>query len=201
VSRRIFAGVRETVTPPLRLYRHILGTAFDSLPQAVRGLHDFDVERAAEGRATVERGSGWIAQRIARTFGFPPAGEDVPVSVTFRRDGDREMWRRNFGGAEFSSIQEEGRGRSDRLLCERFGPCAFGLALVVDDGRLRLIIRRWSIFGLPMPLSLAPACEAYECETDGRFCFFVEIRYWFIGLIVRYRGWLKAMTGPVPGGA
>jgi len=57
----------------------------------VRGLHDFDVERAAEGRAAVERGKGWIAWRIARTFGFPEAGEDIPVSVTFRREGDREM--------------------------------------------------------------------------------------------------------------
>ena len=111
------------------------------------------------------------------------------------------MWRRNFGGAEFFSIQEEGRGRSDRLLCERFGRCAFGLGLVVDEGRLRLIIRRWSIFGLPMPLWLAPACDAYECETDGRFRFFVELRYRFIGLIVRYKGWLKVMPGPVPGGS
>jgi len=200
-SRRIFAGVREEITPPLRLYRHILGTAFDGLPQAVRDLHDFDIERATEGRATVERGKGWIAQRIARTFGFPEAGEDVPVGVTFRRDGDREIWRRNFGGAAFSTIQEGGRGRSDRLLCERFGPCAFGLALVVDDDRLRLIIRRWSIFGLPMPLGLAPACDAYECEADGRFRFFVELRYRFIGLIVRYQGWLKAMTEPAAHGS
>jgi hypothetical protein len=86
-------------------------------------------------------------------------------------------------------------------LCERFGPCAFGLALVVDDDRLRLIIRRWSIFGLPMPLGLAPACDAYECEADGRFRFFVELRYRFIGLIVRYQGWLKAMTEPAAHGS
>jgi hypothetical protein len=200
-SRQIFAGVRETITPPLRLYRHILGSAFDGLPQAVRGLHDFDVERAAEGRGAVERGKGWIARRIARTFGFPEASEDTTVRVTFRRDGDREMWRRDFGGAEFFSIQEQGHGRSDRLLCERFGPCAFALGLVVDDGRLRFVIRRWSILGLPMPLWLAPMCDAYECETDGRFRFFVELRYRFIGLIVRYQGWLNMMTRPVPGGS
>jgi len=52
-----------------------------------------------------------------------------------------------------------------------------------------------------MPLWLAPACDAYECETDGRFRFFVELRYRFIGLIVRYQGWLKAMPGPVSGGS
>ena len=82
---------------------------------------------------------------------------------------------------------------------ERFGACVFGIALVADDGRLRLIIRRWSIFGLATPLWLAPACEAYECETDGRFRFFVALRYRLIGLIVRYQGWLKVIAGPAPG--
>ena len=52
-----------------------------------------------------------------------------------------------------------------------------------------------------MPLALAPACDAYECETDGRFRFFVELRYRLIGLIVRYQGWLKVIAGPAPGGS
>jgi hypothetical protein len=155
----------------------------------VRRLHGHDGESVAEGRATIARGGGWIARRIAATFGFPAAGADVPVMVEFRRDGGREIWRRNFAGQVFSSIQEEGQARFDRLLCERFGPCAFGLALVVDDGRLRLILRRWSVFGLPMPAWLAPACVAYETEEDGRFRFFIEFRYRFIGVIVIYRGW------------
>jgi hypothetical protein len=186
--RRIISGVREIATQPLRLYRRMLGTAYDALPAAVRRLHDLD--GVAEGRATVDRGDGWIARRIALIFGFPAAGDDIPVIVDFRRDGDREIWRRNFGDQVFSSIQEEGRARFDRLLCERFGPCTFGLALVVDDARLWFVVRRWSVFGMPMPRWLAPACEAYECEEAGRFRFFVELRYRFVGLIVRYRGWL-----------
>jgi uncharacterized protein DUF4166/saccharopine dehydrogenase-like protein len=189
--RRIISGVRDIATRPLRLYRRMLGTAYDILPAAVRRLHDFDGECVAEGRATVDRGEGWIARRIAMIFGFPPAGDDIPVTVDFRRDGDREIWRRNFGGQVFSSIQEEGRARFDRLLCERFGPCAFGLALVIDDARLWFVVRRWSVFGIPMPRWLAPACEAYECEEAGCFRFFVELRYRFVGLIVRYRGWLE----------
>jgi hypothetical protein len=47
-----------------------------------------------------------------------------------------------------------------------------------------------------MPLALAPACEAYECEADGRFRFFVELRYPLIGLIVRYQGWLEVKDQP-----
>jgi hypothetical protein len=189
--RRIFSGVRDSATRPLGLYRRMLGTAYNALPSDVRRMHDFDRGRRAEGRATVDRGDGWMAHRIAAAFSFPPAGDDIPVMVDFRRDGDREMWQRQFGEQTFSSIQEEGRGRFDRLLCERFGPCSFALALVVRDARLCLVIRRWSLFGVPMPLLLAPACEAYECEEEGRFRFFVELRHRFLGLIVRYRGWLE----------
>lgn len=189
--RQIFTGVRETPSQPIPVYRQILGSAFDDLPEPVRRLHDLDGESVAEGRATVDRGTGWIARQVAGQFGFPPPGDAVPVIVNFRRAGGREVWQRDFGGHRFSSTQEVGRGRFDWLLCERFGPCAFGLALVVEGGHLRLVLRRWSFFELPMPLWLAPACKAYECEEDGRFCFFVELRHRLIGLIVRYRGWLE----------
>jgi hypothetical protein len=190
-SRRVVTGVREIVAPSEPLFRRVLGEAYGGLPEAVRRLHDRDGEWSAEGRAAIDRGSGWIAQRIARIFGFPPAAEDVPVSVEFRGVGDHVVWRRDFGGQVFSSIQEEGTEQFDRLLCERFGPCAFGIALVVDGGRLRYVLRGWSAFGVPMPAWLAPDCEAYETEEEDRFRFFVELRYRFVGLIVRYQGWLK----------
>ena len=189
--RRICSGVREISPQPSSLYRRLLGAAYDTLPSSVRCLHDFRSKCVAKGSASVDRGDGWIARRIAKIFGFPPAGDDIPVVVDFRRDGDREVWQRNFGGQLFSSIQEAGRARFDRQLCERFGPCAFGLALVVDNARLCFVVRCWSVFGVPLPLGLAPTCEAYECEEAGRFRFFVELRYRFIGLIVRYRGWLE----------
>ena len=100
------------------------------------------------------------------------------------------MWRRTFADHSFTSTQEEGRGRFDRLMCERFGPFAFGIALTREPDRLRLVIRRWSVFGIPLPRALAPFGSAYESAEDGRFHFHVEIRLPLLGLIVRYRGWL-----------
>jgi hypothetical protein len=88
-------------------------------------------------------------------------------------------------------VQFAGHGRCDRLLCESFGPATFGLALVIDDGKLRLVLRRWSVLGLPLPLTLAPRADAYESADDGRFNFHVEIAQPLTGLIVRYRGWLR----------
>ena len=68
---------------------------------------------------------------------------------------------------------------------------AFGLALEIEDGRLDLVVRRWSAFGVPMPQWLAPKGPAFEEERDGLFRFHVEIGHPLTGLIVRYRGWLK----------
>jgi hypothetical protein len=85
----------------------------------------------------------------------------------------------------------EGSGRSERLLCERFGPLDFGMALVWDGHRLSLILRRWSAFGVPLPMWLCPTSVAHESVEDGRFRFSVEIGHPLLGLIVRYRGWLE----------
>jgi hypothetical protein len=67
----------------------------------------------------------------------------------------------------------------------------FDLALVVEGAKLRLVVRRWSLWGLPLPLLLAPGGDSYETVIDDRFHFHVEIRHRLIGLIVNYRGWLE----------
>jgi hypothetical protein len=193
--RRIVCGVRDQVPPDTPLYRRILGEAWEALPAPIQAMHELNGALAAEGVAVVERGTGLLSRIVAAVMGFPAAGRDIPVRVDFRSDNGREIWRRDFAGKAFFSTQEEGRGRFERLLCERFGPFAFGLALVLDEGRLRLIVRRWSAFGVPLPLFLAPRGDAYESAEGGRFNFHVEIALPLAGLIVRYRGWLIPRQG------
>ena len=190
-QRRITTGRRQL--PPADgapLYRRLLGDAWSRLPEPVRAMHDLDAELTADGIASVERGKGLLARLAGWLIGFPPAGEDVPVSVSFGVHDGKEHWQRTFAGRRFASTQEQGRGRFDGLLCERFGPLAAGMALVLEDGRMRLVVRRWSVFGIPMPLALAPRGDSYEFAEDGRFNFHVEIRHPLAGLIVAYRGWL-----------
>jgi hypothetical protein len=188
--RQIVTGWRETPPPDAPLYRRILGEAFEHMPVPLRVLHDLRGEFVAEGRATVTRGKSVPARLIAWVMGFPRAGEDVPVAVAFRAEAGREYWRRTFAGRSFGSVQEAGRGAFEHLLCERFGPLNAGMAPVLDGERLRLVMRRWSLFGVPLPLALGPRGEAYEFAQDGRFHFSVEIALPLIGLIVAYRGWL-----------
>jgi len=113
------------------------------------------------------------------------------VQVVFTPGVGGERWNRTFAGRSFTSFQSAGRGTSAHLLRERFGPLAFDLALVVEGAKLCLVVRRWSLWGLPLPLLLAPGGDSYEMVIDDRFHFHVEIRHRLIGLIVNYRGWLE----------
>jgi len=188
--RRIVTGTRQTPQPGEPLYRRILGDAYAMLPHPLQVMHNLKSELSATGVASVERGKSLLARLAAAIVGFPPAGDDVPVEVTFRLQDRRELWQRNFAGQRFESTQEEGKGRCARLLCERFGALNFVMALVVEGERMRLVMRRWTLFGLPLPLALAPRIDAYEFAEAGRFRFHVEISHPLTGLIVRYRGWL-----------
>jgi hypothetical protein len=191
-GKRIFFGRRENAPEmaQLPLYRRVLGEAFQSLPPPLQELHDLAHDMVASGRATVVRGGGMLARLIANMVGFPPAGHDVPVEVRFRLRRGGEEWRRKFDGQTFASALEAGRGRFEHLLCERFGPALFGLAVVIDGGRMRLLLRSWSLFGLPLPVAWAPFGECYEHAENGRFCFHVEIGHPLTGPIVMYHGWL-----------
>ncbi|TBY91404.1 DUF4166 domain-containing protein [Rhizobium leguminosarum bv. viciae] len=118
------------------------------------------------------------------------AGEDVPVTVRFVSDGDKEIWTRDFGGTVFRSWQVEAKGRDRDLLVEVFGPFRVLMAPMPDGEKLRLVVRGWRFCGIPLPMFLAPGGDTYEEERDGRFHFHVEIGGRLTGLVVRYTGWL-----------
>ncbi|MBY3068169.1 DUF4166 domain-containing protein [Rhizobium laguerreae] len=186
----ITSGIRmENEEMPLPLYQRILGSAWERLPPALAALHAGGA-RVASGRARIERGGGMLARIVAGVIGFPRAGEDVPVTVRFAADGDKDIWTRDFGGTVFRSWQVEGKGRDRHLLAEVFGPFRVLMALVPDGGKLRLVVRGWRFCGIPLPMFLAPGGDTYEEERDGRFHFHVEIGGRLTGLVVRYTGWL-----------
>lgn len=183
---RIASGIRGDTGGAL--YQRVLGAAWHRLPTAIRTMHTAPHGMVASGSATVERGSNPVARLVGAIVGFPKAGTGIPVEVRFTQRDDGELWERNFAGKRFSSFQKAGTGRFAGLLSERFGPLEFGLALVVEGERLKLVTREWRAFGIPMPRFLAPGGDAFEHVVDGRFNFHVEISHRLTGLIVRYRG-------------
>jgi hypothetical protein len=172
------------------LYRRILGAAWEKLPAEIRALHDLNGPAIVAGRASVARGNGILAGAAAAWIGFPRTLADTPVRVRFDVQAGIETWTRTLGRNTFSSRQFAGTGRSERLLCERFGPLTLAMALVPDGQRLQLVLRRWSMGGVPLPLWLGPRIEAFESVEEGRFRFHVRISHPLTGLIVKYEGWL-----------
>jgi Domain of unknown function (DUF4166) len=184
-------GVRDdSALASAPLYQRILASAWDELPATLRAMHTVDPVRAAHGQADIERGSGPVAALVAAVFGFPNTARAAPTSVRFETIDGVETWTRTFAGKIMRSRQWQGEGRWEGLLCEGFGPFTFGLAVLTSSDGLRLVVRRWALFGAPLPLALAPRGHAIETEKDGRFQFDVAIGAPLIGMIVRYRGWL-----------
>lgn len=171
------------------LYRRILGTAWGSVPSEIRHMHGGGVALAS-GTASVRRGAGLLSRLVAFVIRFPQAGDDIPVSVRFVAEADGETWVRTFDEQFFSSRMREGGDADERLLCESFGPLEFAQALVVEGARVRLAMRAWTAFGVPLPLWLAPRSNSYATTRDRRYRFFVEISHPMTGLIVNYEGWL-----------
>ncbi len=133
-----------------------------------------------------------MARLIGHVAGFPPDADDVPVRVTMETSDSREYWTRDFDGHELSSVMTAGTGRFSHLVCEKFGPVNFAMALVFADGRLNYVQRGWTFLGIPMPLFLGPQGETYESVDDGRFRFHVDIRLPLVGRVVTYDGYLIA---------
>jgi len=188
-NKTIHPGFRDDSDADEPLYAALLGDVWEGLPAEIRTMHNRT--RTAQGSATIERGTSIPSRLAAWLVGFPGASADIPVRVRFDADAGAETWIRTFGAQSFSSRQFAGQGRSKRLLCERFGPLTFAMALVAEQGKLSLVLRRWSILGLPLPMWLCPRSTSHETVRDGRFRFHVEISHPLTGLIVRYRGWLE----------
>lgn len=177
----------ETTERPTSLYACAMPRFARTAP-AVQAMHDQRLPGTASGRASVVRGNSPLAALIARIFGFPPAADDIPVSVRFEKHGDGERWIRDFGGSTFCSVLSPRPGG----VSERFGPFSFHFDLEEKGGRLRMVPAGWSMLGIPMPCFLAPSGIATEYEEDRRFRFDVPIVLPFIGPVVRYRGWLES---------
>ena len=180
----VATAIEDEEAPPL--YARVMGADFPRLPPAVRALHLVNGDFAASGMAEVIRGRGLVARLLCRIMRFPAAAAQVPVSVWMREEGGVETWRRDFGGAAFSSRLAQ-RGAQ---LVERFGPLRFGFSLRREPDGLSMDFTRWWLGPLPMPRFLMPRGVAREYEADGRFHFDVPVALPLVGPVIHYRGWL-----------
>jgi hypothetical protein len=187
---------RSLIRLPGSLYEQVLQDAFAPLPEPLRRLHSPAGKCCASGLARIDGADGWIARRVAGVFGFPPTGENIPVTVEITASAGQETWHRDFGGRRFVSVLTA--SPIPGCLVERFGPFVFTLDLRVGPrGVLGMPVRAWRLGPIPLPGFLAPKSLATETvDPDGRFQFDVEMRLPLgLGRVVRYRGWLVPDAG------
>jgi NAD(P)-dependent dehydrogenase (short-subunit alcohol dehydrogenase family) len=174
-----------TERPVAPLYARAMGERFEQLPPRVREMHDLSGDAGAAGEGVVRRGKG-LAWLVGRLMGFPPAGRH-PLHVAFAAQGGKERWTRDFGGHVFSSeLSQAGQG-----VIERFGPLRFAFDLPSDGEGLQMVLRRWTLFGVPMPRFLAPRIMAREWQEGERFRFDMGAAVPLLGEVIHYAGWLE----------
>ncbi len=175
------------VEQPSSLYRRVMGSSFDRLAPSVQAMHEVLGDSGAKGQANVETGRHPLGRIVAWIMRFPPAGEHA-VHVHFAEEAGIETWTRDFAGHCFASRMSQ----SGQEVVEEFGPLRFHFALAEESGQLAMQIKRWSLWGLRLPIALAPRSPAREWERNGQFHFDVPVDLPFVGRIIRYRGWLES---------
>lgn len=176
---------------PSLFMRH-LGDDFSLLPDALQAGHRTGDGLVLAGRARVLRGDTIWAKCLAALFRFPPAAEDVPVTVEMTPKAGGELWLRRFDGRAFRSFLR----RDGQRMTERFGPLTFTLDLHVADGRLHYPVIAGRAGPVPLPRWCLPVSIACEYEAADRFHFDVALRAPLTQkLMVHYQGWLAPVAG------
>lgn len=168
------------------LFQRVLGAEFETLPPVVRALHAASGHRRYRGQVEVVRGANPLACLFGWATRLPPAGKGE-VEVEIDTSGVEEKWTRHIGGHAMPSRLWE----RDGLLCERLGLARFGFRLTVEQGDLVWRVERVTALGLPLPVRWFDKVQARESELEGRYRFDVAAAMPVIGLLVRYRGWLR----------
>ncbi len=166
---------------------------FQKMPPALQVFHSTKSSSVWIGTGVVRTGS-WPAKLIAKVFGFPSAGDNIPITVTVDHELNdleewQERWTRTFANASFSSVLKL---TNDNQLTESFPPFTFNLGVHADEKQLNMPVVGWRIGFLTLPNFLAPVSDAKEFQDEqGRFRFDVKLSHPIIGLIAHYQGWLE----------
>jgi len=163
--------------------------AYRALPRPLRAFHDADGVAVWSGKADIDVSRNPLARCVRFAFGFPPAGRDVPITVSVDRRAGQEIWTRNFAGRRFAShLTHEGGD----VVSERFGPFKILLRINAVGEQIEMPVIGWSWGPVALPRALAPKSDTREFVDDrGRFRFDVAIGLPLIGQVAHYRGWLE----------
>lgn len=169
------------------LFAKLLGEpTFSALPRRLQLLHATAGSRVYAGEADVERGTGLLARLCGWATSLPSAGRSIPLQVEISPGDAMETWTRRFAGhAMRSRLWVE-----NDCLCERFGFITFAFDLAIEMSALVWRLRDVRALGMSLPQRWFGGVRAREFDDGSRYRFEIGARLPFVGLLVRYTGWL-----------
>jgi Domain of unknown function (DUF4166) len=172
------------------LFRQVLGTTFEDMPEVTKTLHRGTPAVIGEGRADIDAPDSIIGRIISALFRFPRPGKNVSVSVLVEQIPGGERWLRRYPGRDMLSIMTNAEAETQALE-ERFGLLSFRMKIAAHANGLDMEMVSARCGVLNMPKFLTPQITASErTDASNRHLFDVSIRLPLIGKIVRYTGWL-----------
>ncbi len=175
------------------LFPQLLGDhVWRQLPPAVQAMHGAAPCLETRGMADVAGDSHLPARWLRRMLGLPQPGAGQRLTVTFERQGTREVWTRRFNHRPMRSILDCRAG--SHLLYEQLGPTRLGFALRHDGDGIAWLLRSVHVLGVPLPRALRGDVLSRSGVREGRYHFQVEVRLPWIGQLVAYDGWLEEIN-------
>jgi hypothetical protein len=169
------------------LFPMLLGREWDALDEPVRRMHGDAPRLCARGEADVGGATNLVARLLRRMVGLPAPGTRCQLGFSIEREGNREIWKRNFSGSSMRSVLDSAGGR----LRERLGPMAFLFDLHRDGDAIDWKLRSTRLLGIPLPRWMSGNVLSRSGSRDGRYTFEVDVQMPLIGTLVSYRGWLE----------
>jgi hypothetical protein len=169
----------------LPLYQRVLGEDFERLPPVLRCFHASTAGGRAAGRFRVTRGPGWLRNWLANRIGLPPAGDQMPIRLAVRVEGEREHWCRQFDQhPALKTVQWAQNGQ----LREAAWPMRFGFRLVLVGDTLRFEqVATW-LAGLRLPCALLPRVRAEVTSRAAGWHVCVRVDVPLLGFLAQYEG-------------
>lgn len=170
------------------------GDEFANLDPLLQELHREG--GVLSGRVDIRYGRGIariIGKRLAPNIGLPIDEGQHKFKVTISHLSNSLVWSRLFdGGHEMVSIFSP-RGKYPKgSWSEKTGKLYLELGVNIHEGGWYWVQRKVKFLGIPLPLFIFPASNAYKRIEHGKYIFSVVFSLPFIGRLVSYSGALDA---------
>ena len=172
------------------LFREIFRLRFDEMPKVWRQFHTVSGNHCYHGKAEVVRGRGLLTGVLAWLLKLPPTSH-VPIELTIEKSNQGEVWCRQFGAYNFSTLLSPAKGETPLCLYETYFPFRFCVALQVDEASVQWTLYDWWFLGVKLPKALVPISKTIEyVDNEGRYAFDIDLHIRFLGPLIAYKGWL-----------